>query len=343
MAEENRKNKKYWIFTVNDQTWKEHVKAGIAAINDPYVTHPKNIKRNANRQAAISEIIGIRPGDIIFFNRMRSEQHPPELLGIYKAISKAYYDPSPLFPGAIYVNQNLPFRVQFDCLINFTKPLMMEEIWDLKEKGKIWTIQQTRGDAVGKHACYSITKLEGEIIDRLFKMKNILEEPILQFQRPQVKFNPLPIDLSINNANGALNYEASLMFLLLNDFADGKHKDIFGKYDDFISYVPTGARKEIDILLLKYNGKEILWYQIIEVKKDKFTIKELQTLITYEKWFINNRAETPLQVYTIGIASEFDDNVKKFVSNRANYIDRPIRLIQYKFNAQNNDLQLSEV
>ena len=60
---------RYLIFIVNDDTWEEHNKVGIAGINDPLITHPNNRNANAARQSAISEISGIRPGDIIYFNQ----------------------------------------------------------------------------------------------------------------------------------------------------------------------------------------------------------------------------------------------------------------------------------
>ena len=101
------RNCRFRIFIVNDETWKEHNKVGIAAINEP------------------------------------------QLIGIFKATSTPYFDNSPLFPSAIHVSKDLPFRVEFEQLYNLLSPINIDEIWELKEKGKIWTLQQTRGDAVG--------------------------------------------------------------------------------------------------------------------------------------------------------------------------------------------------
>lgn len=242
--------KKYRIFIVNDYTWEEHIKVGIAAINDPLNTHPNNRNAHAARQSAIAEISGIRPGDILFFNRMVSENHPPELLGVFEATSKPYFDPKPLFPEAKYVRENLPFRLKFKCINNYVNPIHIDEIWALRDKGKIWTIQQSRGDAVGNHACIGISKNEGKLIEKLFKISNIIEGQTIKFQPIDIEEKPLPLDKT-TDSDGKLHYEASLMALLLDDFAEEKHKELFGEYDDFIPFVPTGARKEIDILLLK--------------------------------------------------------------------------------------------
>jgi hypothetical protein len=88
-------SKKYWIFVVDDNASPEHLKAGVAAINEP--------SSEQQRQSAIAEIIGIRPGDYILFNLRVSAAHPPQILGLYGATTKPYYDPKPLYPGAVFV------------------------------------------------------------------------------------------------------------------------------------------------------------------------------------------------------------------------------------------------
>ncbi len=332
---------KYRIFIVNDDTWEEHNSAGIAAINDPLITHPNNRNANASRQSAIAEISGIRPGDILFFNRMASEKHPPEILGLFEATSQPYFDQTPLFSGARYVSKALPFRVEFKCINNFIHPLDIEEVWALRDKGKIWTLQQSRGDAVGKHACVGITKIEAKLIERLLRANNIVEGPKVTHQKIIKDKKPLPIDFSVDK-EGMLHYEAVLKTLLLEDLAEGKHKEIFGDYDDFIPYLPTGARKEIDILLLKYNGNDVLWYQVLELKHGEFTEAELQKLITYEKWIIRERAENSLQVHPIALAFDFNEDVKNFARKRKEYKDRPIRLIKYHFDSKTKSIKIEE-
>jgi len=340
---------RHLVFVVNDETWEEHNRVGIAAINDPLFSHPNNRQANAQRQSAIAEISGIRPGDIIFFNRMRSAKHPPELIGIFQAASCPYYDPGPLYPGAEYVNERLPFRVEFECIHNYANPINIDEIWALKDKGKIWTLQQSRGDAVGVHACVSMSTLEAAFVKRLLGANNVLEKPPKDYGSERNSLgldlrekNPLPLDLKTDK-RGQLHYEATLQALLLEELADGKHKEVFGNYDEFIPYVPTGSRKEIDILMLKYEGPDILWYQILELKPDRFTMEELQKLISYEKWLIRTRADNPIQVHPVGIAAEFNNEVIEFVKGRAKYLERPIRLIKYFYNSEDKSLNLQEV
>ena len=199
------------------------------------------------------------------------------------------------------------------------------------------------------HACIGITKLEAELINRLLIANNLTEGEGLDYlsKRAEVDLTSinkqdLPIDFR-EDRTGQLHYEAVLESLLLEDFADEKHKNIFGDYDEFIHYVPTGARKEIDILLIKYDGDEIIWYQILELKPSKFTMIELQRLIDYEKWFIETKAETPLQVHPVGIAYDFSQEVIDFVRGREKYRERPIRLIKYSFDRNTRQIDLEVV
>ena len=56
----------YFLFTVNEQSWPEHFKTGIAAINDPS-TDPNNKQGNAQKQKALCELASVNKEDILFF------------------------------------------------------------------------------------------------------------------------------------------------------------------------------------------------------------------------------------------------------------------------------------
>jgi hypothetical protein len=135
------------VFFVNDASWLEHNRVGIAGINEP--------QANSARQKAIAEIAGITPGDRIFFRLGRSGEHPTQIVGLFTATSEPYFDPNPLFPGALRVDHRLSLRVEFDCFRNYPNPVDIEHLWLSKERGSLWTIQQARGDIIGRHACVS--------------------------------------------------------------------------------------------------------------------------------------------------------------------------------------------
>lgn len=282
------------VFFVNDASWAEHNRVGIAAINDPGVA--AGPQSNSARQKAIAEIAGIKPGDRIFFRLGRSAGHPTQIVGLFRATSEPYFDANPLFPGAQKVNHKLPLRVEFDCVTHYPNAVDIEHLWLSKERGSLWTIQQARGDVIGRHACVSVTTEEADPIIRLLEANNPVSATPTNYgaQRAAVGLvniakNNLPIDLTVNSrprnpSPGRLHYEFSLESVLMEELCGGSHHNLFGDFTEVIPFVSTGAQTELDILLSKYDGDKLLWYQVVELKAHTFSEDELRKVIDYEKW-----------------------------------------------------------
>jgi len=326
----------FW-FVVNEETWREHAKVGIAAINDPHF-HPQR-QSLAQRQSAIAEVAGIRPGDLMFFYVMGTMK----ILGIYEATTRSYFDTAPLFPGAAHIKAAYPFRVAFKQIASYPSPIKIDDIWAARDQGLIWTVQQSRGDAVGVHACIGLTRPDVHVMKRILAERNIFE--VLPDPPPPLptSLDPLPIDVTAYG--GKLRYENALKALLLEDLADGYHKDVLGNYDDFLVNVPTSARMETDVLMLRYNNQDIIWFQVVELKASEFTQHELTRLIEYEEWFIRVPAQgNRRSVYPIALAYDFDEQVRLWVKRREEYGVKPIRLVAYSLsNSATRHLDLREV
>ena len=341
------------LFFVNDLSWAEHNKVGIAAINDP--GRKQSPQANSGRQKAIAEIAGIEPGDRIFFRLGRSADHPTQIVGLFTATSKPYFDVSPLFLGAQVVDKRLPLRVEFDCLRSYPNPVDIEHLWLSKERGSLWTIQQARGDVIGRHACVSIATEEADLIIRLLEANNPVAAAPVNYtaQRAaigltKINKNSLPIDLKESSRStkptpGRLHYEASLESLLMQELCRGLHRNLFGDFTEVIPFVSTGAQTELDILLSKYDEDQLLWHQVVELKAHTFSEEELRKVIDYEKWILNTRCENVLQAHSIGIGYDFAEEVIAFVKDRKKYKDRPIRLIRYQYDATAQRLRLEPV
>ncbi|MGI9951271.1 hypothetical protein V3F56_02825 [Moorellaceae bacterium AZ2] len=197
----------FW-FVVDRNTWPEHLRAGVAAINDPHANPSK--QSLAQRQAAVAELAGIRPGDLIFFY----VQQELLFLGLFEATTQPFYDPNPLFPGARYVDNRLSFRVGFKQKINYPVPIHLDDIWEARDKGVIWTMQQHRGDAVGRHACNGLALSEAKVLIRMSEEANIIRLPVSHVPDPPATRNPLPVDTTLDK-QGYLRYENALKALLL--------------------------------------------------------------------------------------------------------------------------------
>ena len=231
----------------------------------------------------------------------------------------------------------------------------IEHLWLSKERGSLWTIQQARGDVIGRHACVSITTEEADLIIRLLEANNPVHAAPVDYVAQRValgistiKKNNLPIDVTESSrprspTPGRLHYEASLESILMQELCGGLHRDLFGDFTEAIPFVSTGAQTELDLLLSKYDGAKLLWHQVVELKAHTFSEDELRKVIDYEKWILNTRCENALQVHSVGIGYEFVDEVIHFVRNRKKYKDRPIRLIRYQFDAATHRLRLEAV
>jgi hypothetical protein len=341
------------VFFVNDASWEEHNRVGIAAINDPGLEGGP--QANSGRQKAIAEIAGITAGDRIFFRLGRSAGRPTQIVGVFRATSEPYFDANPLFSGAQIVDQRLPLRIEFDCLRSYPIPVDIEHLWLSKERGSLWTIQQARGDVIGRHACVSITTEEAELIIRLLEANNPVYGAPVDYAAQRVavglaniKKNSLPIDLRERSGlrrptPGRLHYEASLESILMQELCHGLHRDLFGNFTEVIPFVSTGAQTELDVLLSKHHDGRLLWHQVIELKAQTFSEEELRKVIDYEKWILNTRCENVLQVHSVGIGYDFADEVIVFVQNREKYKDRPIRLIRYRYETATGRLKLEPV
>jgi len=329
------------VFTVTPETWEEHRRAGIAGINDPYLSK-ESPQMYATRQKVMTEVAGIRPDDRLFFYIQRTK----EIIGGYVATTGPFFDPSPVHSGATYVDARYPFRVGFRQIADYKRPIHLNEIWAGRDAGLIWTMQQARGDVVGRHACWSLSKQEGDLLERmLIELNVVIGSPNPSPPLPDPK-QPLPIDAKINGVRFPhLNYEATLQSFILEGLAENAWMDTFGDYDDFLPFVPTSEGSEIDVVLLKHNDRnEVLWYQVLELKSDRYKADDLLQLLSYETWLTSNQAEgNPRSVHMLAIANRFDDDVISQVLARKRLKQKPVRLIGYSFNEETSKLSLKEL
>ena len=325
----------YFLFTVTLRTWEEHFATGIAAINDP--GHDSSNRQGiAQRQGAMCELIGISPNDLLFFY----VQEERKIKGLYAANSEPFFDDNPLVANPCIIDRKFAFRIEFVQKINFTNEIAMDEIWNLKDKGMFWSLQQQRGDAVGRHACISLTKKDGDHLLEMFYQRNPINSPRQNITVRAHKNSPLSFNFNYNG--DCLHYEKALQGILLSDLKQGRHKEILGDYDYYVPFFPTSSQKEIDILLIKHspNG-EVVWYTILELKGNAFTKEELDKLMVYESWTINAMVNgNTRMVHSIGIANSFNQDVKDYINVRLNYVNKKIRLIKYSFDPTTNSVTL---
>jgi hypothetical protein len=309
------------IFVLNETNYEVCVRKGLVGLPE---ARPDSKNEKSVNDALLSRLAIVKDGDYVLFYIIGRK----ELRGVWRASGEAFYD-----ENRVWKDKTYPFRFRLtNTEFDFERPLRLHDIYDLQNTGKIWTFALDR--ASGSNAMFSISDCEFEIllqeylkINPFTIKKNIIMEPY-----PVKPANLL--GYIHRTDDGKPCYEASLMALLLNNFVKGEYREIFGNYSDYLSYVPTNLGTEMDILLIFKNPQypvQIVSYDVIEVKRDKFDEKALHQLIGYESWFIQKKVQGDLNmVRTTAIASRFDSNVVDYVQKRKRYEEKTIKLLQYQ-------------
>lgn len=286
-----------------------------------------------------SEIIGgfhaIKPGDFIFFYVRNIG-----IYGLWKATTFPFFDESG-FLGKAY-----PYRVCFEPLIReFSKPIAMSDIMDLQDKGKVWTFDL---GAMRQKNHNPITSDEGKELIRLLLRNNPVFHAITQIETPYPTNNvELPLSLAVDT-KGRLRYEGYLSAWFMKSFVNGKLKEIIGEYRDFLNYVPTSFNKVMDIFLThvtSVDGVDVLHnFTCIELKTGICTEEDLNQIIKYEHWLVRKLASGDDEmVQSILVGFDFQDKVLEYVKKRKLIEEKTVRLLKYKVNYAQNDIDLTEV
>lgn len=308
------------IFTVSEENYKVCVDKGLVAIPEP----KDSPKKNEVTDALISRLSGIKEDDYVLIYVIKTQS----LFGVWKIKGLPFYEETQVWTDRLY-----PFRCRIEwsdyCFQNVLK---LKDINDLRNAGKIWTWALER--AHGSNAMFSISDSEFSIL-----LNEYLKINPFSFQRG-ITQNPYPYRTA-NILEGlhfdkySPKFEYTIMALLNHEFSKKSYQDIFGNYTDYISYVPTNLGTEMDFLLMynnPLNAAQIMSYDIIEVKRDKFNDKALKQLIEYEAWLLQNKVSgNSNMVRTTAIAKSYTEGVIQYVLQRAQIENKPIKLLQYNY------------
>lgn len=287
----------------------------------------------------ISCTVAIKPDDFIFFYVKNIG-----IYGLWRVATEPFYDQTPIWKGD---SQKYPFRFCFEPTVRkFPKPVALNDILDLRDKGKIWTFDL---GSLTKKNQYIITTEEGKEIIRLLLRNNPVFIPageLVSTYKPKFYKN-IPLSLECDN-KGRIKYEGFLNAWFIKSFADGKLKDMIGDYKDFLNYVPTSFNKVMDLFLThvtSIDSVEILHkFTCIELKTDVVTEDNLCQIIRYENWLVRKLADGDAEmVQSILIGFDFDEGVLKYRDKRKLIEEKTVRLFKYQVDKNKNDILLTEI
>ena len=281
---------------------------------------------------------GIKPGDFIFFYVRNIGVY-----GLWKATSFPFFDETNIWGDK---EQKYPYRVCFEPSIrNFPRPIVLSDILDLQDKGRIWTFEL---GAMRLKNHNPVTTEESKELIRLLLRNNPIFRSIESIAKPyQKKDNELPLSLA-TDSKGRIKYEGHLNAWFMKNFALGKMKGIIGEYADFLNYVPTSFNKVMDIFLThvtSVDGVDILHnFTCIELKTGICVEENLNQIIKYENWLVRKLASGDNEmVQSILVGYDFHDKVLEYVQKRKLIEEKVVRLLKYRVDAVQNDITLHEV
>jgi hypothetical protein len=217
--------------------------------------------------------------------------------------------------------------------MDFLNPILLSDIYDLRDIGKIWTFSLSRPGGV--NAMFSISNSEFTEIRELFLKINPIFGVSSPIPEPYRHVEPNLMEKIHFDRSGNPEYESGLAAVFFNDLACGQHKEVLGMYSDYLAYVPTSFQKEIDALLF-YSDPELphrtIAYSLVELKREVFDESGLSQLLRYEDWFLKKRTNGDSRaIRTIAIAKKFDERVIDYVKRRKQLEGKAVRLLQYTF------------
>jgi hypothetical protein len=289
-----------------------------------------------------SEVIAgfeaIRPGDFIFFYVKNVGVY-----GLWRSTREPFFDKRDIWGDK---EQSFPYRVCFEPAIRqFSKPISLSDILDLRDKGKLWTFDL---GTIGKKSHHPITADEAKELIRLLLRNNPISYPAGIIPRPYISNGAaLPVRLETDTA-GQIRVEGYLNAWFMRQFREGKLKDIIGEYHDFLNFVPTSFNTVMDVFLThvtRLDSVDILHkFTCIELKTGLGTEKDLNQVIKYENWLVRKLASGDNDmVQSILVAFSFQDKVLEYVQRRKMIEDKAVRLINYRVSEDKDDITLTEI
>jgi hypothetical protein len=304
--------------------------------------------RGSGYRGMVADILGTRSGDLAFLYETGVGFH-----GIYEITSKPFFDNTIIHGVGEFedrcVNRNICLRVLIDCKYYFSQPVPEDMLFATPERETLFWVWFYRKTQIrGARGCTAMDPDAAQTLTELLIRVNgeaIAAPPSESY--PTGSGSPLTLPLG---DGPSVLYEDLLRGWLIENIDDPHRCDvrtIFGPEQDlewFANNVPYHvAGRNIDVLAFhstsQYYGASIRYrYSIVELKRDRAIIGDVEQLIGYSKWVAGRLAysETDM-VQPVLIANEFQAEA----ISRALYSDWPIYLIEYR--VEDNDIILRPV
>ncbi len=290
------------LFVVNSDTIEKTIANKIASIITPQPKGNQWIKTMADIMA---DMLQIEIGDYIFLWETSGKKNKSRIYGVYRAISKPYYECT----GG---EDDAPFKIHIEEAYHFEQPIDEYEILNCPyTKNEMWTIVgkkvagKSRGTSplspneiknlitllIDKNPDYSFYEFdESHIVDveRPLEIKNV-ENGIHTSPGSLSNIHPNNISYVVN---GNVRYE-KVLETIFNQEMTNRNKRFYGQlgidvdkvvwYSNYLPY--SIEQSEMDYVVLQSDdGMCVNKIYVVEFQKGKIDEDHIRRCLLYSKW-----------------------------------------------------------
>jgi len=249
-------------------------------------------------------------------------------------------------PPSNYRQLSISHYVENGKNLCFEKGFLANEVFNLKRKGKIWSIPERWKYPDSARTIRPLMLTEARELIRLLERENnsgntftIQPKDLSGFQDIQLILDPQIVE-----------DEKIIEAWLCENLGTSQLRNIFGNFTCYGNNVQIGYLQGIDIFGYVEGVSGIVKYKVIEIKKDPLTFANNSNVIKqtlgYMDWvieFLGNGDPNMVEGYIV--AKSFDLDFRNFVQSHNNVnIGRHLSLVQFNYTPpQYNTLTLRKI
>lgn len=213
----------------------------------------------------------------------------------------------------------------------FENGFLANEVFDLKRKGKVWSIPERWKYPDAARTVRPIMHTEARELIKLLERENNSNKRLSIKHKNLASFANINLILDPNIVEDEKIVEA----WLCESLRTPQLQKVFGNITSFGNNVQVGYLQGIDIFGYVEGSSGICKYKVVEIKKDPLNFNDgyLKRTLEYMEWIIRYLADNdPKLVEGYIVARDFDEPSKNFVRqhNTLN-IGRNLSLIQFDY------------
>lgn len=289
------------LFVVDKNSLDKTINNKEASIYIPQLSGEQWVKTIADIMA---DMLQIEIGDYIFLWEVKSKENKSRIHGVYRAISKPYFD---------YKDKKAPFKIKIEEAYTFEKPVMEYDVLNCPyKKIDLWTIigKKVAGKSRGttpfslQEASYLITLLIGENPEYTFipwnnnRIVEVENEIKIEYKYKGINENintseNLDMDkISFFDKSMDVLYE-KVLETIFNQEMSNRNQDFFSqlgvdvnKVIWFSNYLPYSIEKsEMDYVIIESeDNQNISKIYVMEFMKDMLDEEHIKRCTMYSKW-----------------------------------------------------------